>query len=843
MSDSLLATLVKNDSDNRKRQETNTQLLQTIVANQQKILNVEEKRSRQEQRTKAKERRAKADNPLSKLLGSNDEQKKERKNLFERLFRMFKDIFGGLFSGGLGGFLGKLGLAGIIGGAVAAYFNSPEFKSFVDKQVAGLVDIIGNSLSKTFENFRKNLFPNLFPLNYQDKPSKGVPINRETVDKLRAQLKVDQKNAKTKEEKEFLKQAFENVQSIEDRMTYIARTRELLPKAQEKVNDLEEQLAEAELKGNKTNANRHRQNLAHAQKELDRLKKDEENIPAAENKIRELLKLRRPDGSMNVTFMLDRINTRRIADLLYDAAAEGKNIEDPKVLEEIKKNYKPLTMEDFGRKQRGGPVNVPGSGSGDKVPMLLAPGSFVMNRNAAALLQSGGLVPTLLEPGEKVFGPGQYGPMEQMLNETFSRFQSGGIVQASHPDTGSGYSVGKDYKGRPSIFTKAAAESFVKMMKDSNGIVKTSDITSSRRSQQKNMSLPGASPTSNHLKGTAVDIHGSSKAWIKANGHRYGWKNLVYSGHDGHFDYIAGGGVLPPDMSNDGREATADTDDKKGGGGIMGGFFGKIAAALGGSALSDLMAGANMILGPLAGAVTELFGSGMSAIAGSLDGMANGSSITGSGPVDMGADINEKLMNTAKLAMGAGFTKEEAKIMAAIAGGESSFNNRAHNPNRASGDNSYGLWQINMIDSMGPARRKQFGISSNEELFDPKVNARAAKAIYDSQGFGAWGAYKDGNAAKYMNAAQALKLQTGGYAATNKSYSDVMVSKSQEMFAKKIAENVTPVVVPMPMGGGGGGGTPVPGGVNTPFPDVPAEDTSLIAMEYRLKRVTWGDSV
>ena len=220
-------------------------------------------------------------------------------------------------------------------------------------------------------------------------------------------------------------------------------------------------------------------------------------------------------------------------------------------------------------------------------------------------------------------------------------------------------------------------------------------------------------------------------------------------------------------------------------------------------------------------------------------------------------------MNTAKLAMEAGFTKEQAKTMAAIAGGESSFNNRAHNPNRATGDNSYGLWQINMIDSLGPERRRAIGISSNEELFDPKVNARAAKLIYDSQGFGAWGAYKDGNAAKYMNAAQALELQKGGVVpsklqqggevgyqtggaanvSANNTYSDIMVSKSQEMFAKKIAENVTPVVVPMPVGGGGGGQAAVPGGVNTPFPNVPAEDTSLIAMEYRLKRVTWGDSV
>ena len=97
----------------------------------------------------------------------------------------------------------------------------------------------------------------------------------------------------------------------------------------------------------------------------------------------------------------------------------------------------------------------------------------------------------------------------------------------------------------------------------------------------------------------------------------------------------------------------------------------------------------------------------------------------------------------------------------------------------------------------------------------------------------------------YMAQIQASKLQTGGAVnvSGSGSYSGMMVSKSQEMFAKKIAESVTPVVIPMPSGGGGGGQAPAPGGVNTPFPNVPAEDSSLVALEYKLKRVTWGDNV
>ena len=44
------------------------------------------------------------------------------------------------------------------------------------------------------------------------------------------------------------------------------------------------------------------------------------------------------------------------------------------------------------KKQQGGPIDVPGYGTGDKVPMLLPSGSFVLNKNAARMLQNGGEV-------------------------------------------------------------------------------------------------------------------------------------------------------------------------------------------------------------------------------------------------------------------------------------------------------------------------------------------------------------------------------------------------------------------------------------------------------------------
>lgn len=86
-------------------------------------------------------------------------------------------------------------------------------------------------------------------------------------------------------------------------------------------------------------------------------------------------------------------------------------------------------------------------------------------------------------------------------------------------------------------------------------------------------------------------------------------------------------------------------------------------------------------------------------------------------------------------------------LMAAIALAESGGNTQAHNPKPP--DDSYGLWQINMIGKLGPERRKAFKISSNSELFDPKKNADAMIKILDQQGLKAWSTYTNGAYKKY----------------------------------------------------------------------------------------------
>ena len=98
------------------------------------------------------------------------------------------------------------------------------------------------------------------------------------------------------------------------------------------------------------------------------------------------------------------------------------------------------------------------------------------------------------------------------------------------------------------------------------------------------------------------------------------------------------------------------------------------------------------------------------------------------------------------LARQAGFDSSISPTIAAISLAESGGNPRAHNPRYP--DDSYGLMQVNMLDEpgylLGTERRRRYGLQSNDQLFDPLTNMKAAKDIYDSQGLGAWSVYTSG---------------------------------------------------------------------------------------------------
>jgi hypothetical protein len=87
-----------------------------------------------------------------------------------------------------------------------------------------------------------------------------------------------------------------------------------------------------------------------------------------------------------------------------------------------------------------------------------------------------------------------------------------------------------------------------------------------------------------------------------------------------------------------------------------------------------------------------------------------------------------------------GFEGEALKIAFGIVMKESTGRPYAHNQNSNTGDNSYGLFQINMIGSLGPARREQFRLKDNEDLFNPLTNAAVAYIISDGgNDWGPWG--------------------------------------------------------------------------------------------------------
>lgn len=102
-------------------------------------------------------------------------------------------------------------------------------------------------------------------------------------------------------------------------------------------------------------------------------------------------------------------------------------------------------------------------------------------------------------------------------------------------------------------------------------------------------------------------------------------------------------------------------------------------------------------------------------------------------------------------AAAAGFKGSAIDTIVAIILAESGGNPLAHNTNAGTGDNSYGLAQINMLGTLGPARRQQFGISSNDQLFDPATNLRAAYAVSGGgTSWTPWSVYKSGAYRQYL---------------------------------------------------------------------------------------------
>lgn len=99
-----------------------------------------------------------------------------------------------------------------------------------------------------------------------------------------------------------------------------------------------------------------------------------------------------------------------------------------------------------------------------------------------------------------------------------------------------------------------------------------------------------------------------------------------------------------------------------------------------------------------------------------------------------------------------GFEGRALKQAWAIAMKESNGRPTSHNTNANTGDNSYGLFQINMLGYLGTDRRDRYDLKSNNELLNPVINATIAFQMSGGgDDFSSWKVYGYNNGgARYL---------------------------------------------------------------------------------------------
>ena len=100
----------------------------------------------------------------------------------------------------------------------------------------------------------------------------------------------------------------------------------------------------------------------------------------------------------------------------------------------------------------------------------------------------------------------------------------------------------------------------------------------------------------------------------------------------------------------------------------------------------------------------------------------------------------------------AGFRGDRLKTAFAVAKAESSGRPKAYKPpSNNTGDDSYGIFQINMIGKLGPDRRERYGLKRDEDLFDPARNAKVAFEMSNKgKDWGAWTTYTGGKYKQFL---------------------------------------------------------------------------------------------
>jgi len=93
-----------------------------------------------------------------------------------------------------------------------------------------------------------------------------------------------------------------------------------------------------------------------------------------------------------------------------------------------------------------------------------------------------------------------------------------------------------------------------------------------------------------------------------------------------------------------------------------------------------------------------------------------------------------------RLLKAVGFEGKALRTAWAVAMKESNGRPKAHNDDLSTGDNSYGIFQINMLGGLGDDRREKFDLEKNKDLFDPVVNAQIA--YHMTRGGEDWSSWK-----------------------------------------------------------------------------------------------------
>jgi hypothetical protein len=99
-----------------------------------------------------------------------------------------------------------------------------------------------------------------------------------------------------------------------------------------------------------------------------------------------------------------------------------------------------------------------------------------------------------------------------------------------------------------------------------------------------------------------------------------------------------------------------------------------------------------------------------------------------------------------------GFKGKALRTAWAVAKAESNGRPFAFNGNTKTGDSSFGIFQINMLGTLGPDRRDKFDLDLNAELFSPVKNAEIV--YYMTKGgtdWSSWSSYNKGAINKWLN--------------------------------------------------------------------------------------------